>query len=508
MADQPCKASIRGVPDKPFITEIWVQARPAASSPILFSVTVGLREVQVLDVAPDAAGNRLQDRVYQWFKLGFPDGRVGWVREDFLNIEGNCSRLGYGVLSEPTYAFSLTRKTAAAAPEAEDVAPIREIKGSPLMAAITGIPSMAVVNIRTGPSTTYQPPAFTVKKGIGGLKVLEVRPDEKGASSGGKVFQWFKLEFPDGRTGWCRDDLISIQGDGRPFGYDLIQAPILAFTLTRVVESGAAAATSARCTGRVVSPVPARVRSGPNVTHSILTQMQPGTEVEIRGVREQDDGGPYRWVRVQFGGHEGWSRSDNFVFTGECGDLSLPVPGDDLYPAPMKAYRWVRGFTGSDGHRGWDLAFDIGTPVYCGPKGGLVVRCHLCTKCTPDKPSTTDHGLPLSDPQVFADAAWGWGFGHHVIVRYLHDQLPASTQRKLAAASLPGWHLYVTYAHLNSIEVDLNQQLTGETVIGTLGNTGNSTGPHLHIEVRAWNDVRMGPWLRTRLLEPDILFRR
>jgi murein DD-endopeptidase MepM/ murein hydrolase activator NlpD len=44
---------------------------------------------------------------------------------------------------------------------------------------------------------------------------------------------------------------------------------------------------------------------------------------------------------------------------------------------------------------------------------------------------------------------------------------------------------YRTYfAHLSKIPVDLGQQVRAGSVIGLSGNTGNSTGPHLHYEVR------------------------
>ncbi len=47
---------------------------------------------------------------------------------------------------------------------------------------------------------------------------------------------------------------------------------------------------------------------------------------------------------------------------------------------------------------------------------------------------------------------------------------------------------YKTYfAHLSSIPVKVGDRVKAKTVIGLSGNTGNSTGPHLHYEVRKNN---------------------
>ena len=43
------------------------------------------------------------------------------------------------------------------------------------------------------------------------------------------------------------------------------------------------------------------------------------------------------------------------------------------------------------------------------------------------------------------------------------------------------------YAHLSSISVKIGQEVDGDTVLGAVGNTGRSTGPHLHYEVRLEN---------------------
>jgi murein DD-endopeptidase MepM/ murein hydrolase activator NlpD len=40
------------------------------------------------------------------------------------------------------------------------------------------------------------------------------------------------------------------------------------------------------------------------------------------------------------------------------------------------------------------------------------------------------------------------------------------------------------YAHLDTIAVEAGQCVGSGAIIGTVGSTGNSTGPHLHFELR------------------------
>ena len=47
------------------------------------------------------------------------------------------------------------------------------------------------------------------------------------------------------------------------------------------------------------------------------------------------------------------------------------------------------------------------------------------------------------------------------------------------------------YAHLSVMKVKVNQLVQQGDTIGTVGSTGNTTGPHLHYEL--WSDKRINP---------------
>lgn len=76
-------------------------------------------------------------------------------------------------------------------------------------------------------------------------------------------------------------------------------------------------------------------------------------------------------------------------------------------------------------------------------------------------------GTPVKASQagvvVFAD--WRDGYGRLIIIRHM--------------GGTRTW-----YGHLSAIKVEPGQKVRGGQVIGNVGSTGLSTGPHLHFEVR------------------------
>jgi murein DD-endopeptidase MepM/ murein hydrolase activator NlpD len=87
--------------------------------------------------------------------------------------------------------------------------------------------------------------------------------------------------------------------------------------------------------------------------------------------------------------------------------------------------------------------------------------------------STYRQGDPIvatADGQVVAVDYEQDGFGNNVIIRHKHG-------------------FYTRYAHMLSFRVKAGQRVQQGEVIGYIGNTGLSTGPHVHYEVHIGSDV-------------------
>ena len=108
------------------------------------------------------------------------------------------------------------------------------------------------------------------------------------------------------------------------------------------------------------------------------------------------------------------------------------------FDMPVKSnFRFTSGFGMRWGrlHAGTDFAAPIGTPIYATADG------------------------------VVTSAGWSSGYGR--LIKIQHE-----------------FGIETRYAHLNAIRVEVGQRVSRGQRIGDMGNSGRSTGPHLHYEVR------------------------
>lgn len=119
------------------------------------------------------------------------------------------------------------------------------------------------------------------------------------------------------------------------------------------------------------------------------------------------------------------SKGGSAVSGGGSAGFIHPVPGA------------VRS-QGIHGYNGVDLAAPVGTPALASASGEVIVA---------------------------RGSGWNGGYGAYVVVKHANG-----TQ--------------TLYAHLSSVAVSMGQKVSAGQKIGGVGNTGRSTGSHLHFEVR------------------------
>jgi len=137
----------------------------------------------------------------------------------------------------------------------------------------------------------------------------------------------------------------------------------------------------------------------------------------------------------QYGGWNG---------AGQCwGPVAAPI-GNGYFVWPTDHHVLV-GRNYSYWHPGLDLGGNLGDPLYAVDSGAVVY------------------------------AGWNnYGYGNLVIIDHGN-----------------GWH--TLYAHFNEIYVACGEAVTQGQIIGAAGTTGNSTGPHLHFEMR-FGGGYVSPW--------------
>ena len=97
MAD--CTATIRRAPDNSLA---YARVAPGTNNGILGYFPDGVSGYRVLESRLDNAGAA-------WLRLDVLSGSGAWVSADRINIQGDCTVAGYGVVNQPTQASTLPR---------------------------------------------------------------------------------------------------------------------------------------------------------------------------------------------------------------------------------------------------------------------------------------------------------------------------------------------------------------------------------------------------------------
>ena len=138
-----------------------------------------------------------------------------------------------------------------------------------------------------------------------------------------------------------------------------------------------------------------------------------------------------------------------------------------------KSYSFFR-FATKDGDKMLDMdGRTIGRPFLRSPLEYIRITSQFGVKRKTGYHGGIDFGAPTGTPvRAVADgivtwAKWNGNYGNHVKVK--HDKYgPYET----------------SYSHLSKIKVKKGQRIKQGTIVGLVGSTGRSTGPHLHYEMK------------------------
>jgi len=121
----------------------------------------------------------------------------------------------------------------------------------------------------------------------------------------------------------------------------------------------------------------------------------------------------------------------------------------------------------------------IGTGIFVWPTSGTYLSGYdYSPSLHPgiDIAGAEGNAIFATDSGVVVFAGWSeYGYGYMIVLDHGN-----------------GWQS--AYAHLSAVGVSCGQSVGRGTVIGGLGNSGNSTGAHLHFELRSEIYGKVNPW--------------
>ena len=167
-----------------------------------------------------------------------------------------------------------------------------------------------------------------------------------------------------------------------------------------------------------------------------IKETMPSTKDQIKMYKDQ----------VNYWKNKGCKSSDTLGVTcgvppkasGGKGNVIEGAPiGPNGFRFPVAGGRITQGYGGHNGHLGLDIGKGYGAPIYAVANGQVVAKYY-------DKAGA-------------------------LVIKIVHN--------------VNGRLVFSTYAHMQSFAVNKWQMVTNNTIIGYMGSTGNSTGPHLHLEM-------------------------
>ena len=132
--------------------------------------------------------------------------------------------------------------------------------------------------------------------------------------------------------------------------------------------------------------------------------------------------------------------------TLEAGYMILPIQDNEYVITDAYGKRdpvIIGNKTSKDFHSGTDFAAKKGTPVRSTAKGNVI------------------------------DTGYSEIYGNYIEIRHTETTT-------------------TFYAHLDSVNIKVGNSVKGGQIIGTVGSTGFSTGPHLHYEIKV-NNIPINP---------------
>ncbi|NLE83280.1 MAG: peptidoglycan DD-metalloendopeptidase family protein [Chloroflexi bacterium] len=169
-------------------------------------------------------------------------------------------------------------------------------------------------------------------------------------------------------------------------------------------------------------------------------EIEPGTSIMVPGGRRELVPISYAAVTIDAEGRlvSGWDGP------GACLLDFVSLYGNGFFIWPS-AVHYLTGNNYGPGHNGIDIGAGLGSQLFAADSGTVVYA--------------------------------GWmngGYGNFVVIDH-------------------GNGYSTLYEHLDKIHVSCGDNVFQGSVIGTSGSTGNSTGPHLHFEIRYAN-MPVNPW--------------